>query len=98
MAYGIVLEFTNVGREQYDAVNQKLGIDSTSSESDWPAGLISHGAGPLPGGGWIVTEIWESKAAHEAFMGGRLGAALAAVGIPAPTRVTESDLLTHQLP
>jgi hypothetical protein len=97
MAYGIVLEFTDVDRKQYDAVNDKLGIDMASGTGDWPAGLLSHAAGPLPSG-WIVSEIWESKSAHEGFMAGRLGAALAAVGVPAPTRVTDSDLVSYRAP
>jgi hypothetical protein len=97
MAYGLVLEFTDVSRKQYDAVNEKLGIDMESGKGDWPAGLVSHAAGP-GASGWIVIEVWASKAAHEAFMGGRLGAALATVGVPVPSRVTESDLVGYQTP
>ena len=95
MAYAIALEFTDVDVKQYDAVNEKLGIDMASGTGDWPAGLLSHAAGPLPTG-WIVSEIWASKSAHEGFMAGRLGAALADVGVPAPTRVTDSELVTYR--
>ena len=97
MAYGIVLEFTGVTRDQYDAVNDKLGIDMVSGTGDYPPGLISHGAGPTPDG-WLVTEIWESKAAQETFMSSRLGAALATVGVPAPTHVGDSELVIFQTP
>jgi hypothetical protein len=97
MAYGIVLEFTDVDGKQYDAVNEKLGIDMASGKGDWPAGLLSHAAGPLPAG-WIVSEIWESKSAQESFMAGRLGAALADAGVPAPTRVTDSELVSYRTP
>jgi alkylation response protein AidB-like acyl-CoA dehydrogenase len=97
MAYAIVLEFAGVTQAQYDAVNEKLGIDMASGTGDFPTGLVSHAAGPLPSG-WIVTEVWQSKAAQEAFMGGRLGAALGAVGVPAPVRVTESELVSYRAP
>jgi hypothetical protein len=97
MTYAIALEFVDVGVDMYDAVNVKLGLDMQTGTGDWPAGLLSHAAGPLPGG-WIVTEVWESKSAHEEFMGGRLGAALAAVGVPAPVRVTDSELVSYRTP
>ena len=97
MAYAIVLEFTGVNQTQYDAVNEKLGINMAAGTGDFPFGLISHGAGPTADG-WLVTEIWESKAAQQAFMGSRLAAALAAVGVPAPARMTDSDLVSLQTP
>jgi hypothetical protein len=97
MAYGIVLEFNGIGREQYDAVNEKLGIDMTTGSGDFPFGLVSHGAGPIADG-WLVTEIWESKAAQQAFMSTRLALALAAVGVPAPARLTDSELISFRTP
>jgi hypothetical protein len=81
VAYGIVLEFTDIDRKQYDAVNAQLGLDMET--------------GTLPGG-WIVSEVWESASAQESFMAGRLGTALAAVGVPAPTRVTDSELVAYR--
>jgi hypothetical protein len=78
-------------------VNERLGIARDGS-GDWPEGLISHGGGPTANGGWVVTEIWSSKDGQERFMAGRLGAALGAVGVPAPTQVIESELVNHQLP
>ena len=37
MAYGIVLEFDDsVGKQQYDAVNEKLGIDMAKGAGAWP--------------------------------------------------------------
>jgi hypothetical protein len=40
MAYGILLEFDNsVGKTQYDAVNEKLGIDmATAARASGPTG------------------------------------------------------------
>ncbi|MFN8036142.1 MAG: hypothetical protein U0V73_09440 [Acidimicrobiia bacterium] len=97
MSYGIVLVFDGVDQTQYWAVNEKLGIDRDGT-GDWPPGLVSHTGGPTAGGGWIVSEVWNSRADHEAFMAGRLGAALATVGVPAPVQVIDSDLANYQTP
>jgi hypothetical protein len=92
MAYGITLVFENVNEGHYWAVNDKLGMPKGSwKNSDAvPKGLVTHIAGPTPTG-WVVMEVWDSKADQEAFMGGRLGAALGAVGMPAPAQVIETD-------
>ena len=51
MPYGIVLEFDDaVDKAQYDAVNEKLGIDMAKGTGDWPAGLISHAGGTTADG------------------------------------------------
>jgi len=98
MPYGILLEFDDsVGKTHYDAVNEKLGIDMSNATGDWPDGLISHAGGTLSDG-FIVYEVWESKANQEAFMAGRLGAALGAVGLPQPRKVTEVDIVGHGAP
>ena len=99
MAYGILLEFdSSVGKTQYDAVNEKLGIDmSKHGAGEWPDGLFSHAGGTTPDG-FIVYEVWESKAKQEAWMGGALGAALGAVGVPQPSKVTEVDIVGHGAP
>jgi len=95
MAYGIMLRFEGVGEDQYWAVNEKLGIDRDGT-GDWPDGILSHSGGPTEGGGWVVLEVWDAKASQEAFMAGRLGAALGEVGVPAPVQVVESELTNHQ--
>jgi hypothetical protein len=97
MAYAIVYEFDGVTRADYDAVNGKLGIDMAAGIGEWPAGILSHAAGPIPGG-WVVSEVWESKAAQEDWLGGRLGAALATVEVPPPSRLTEIDLVSYYTP
>jgi hypothetical protein len=93
MPYGIVLLFDGVGADQYWAVNEKLGINPDGS-GDWPAGMVSHTGGPTATG-WVVAEVWNTKADQEAFMGSRLGAALGAVGVPEPVQVIESDLANY---
>jgi hypothetical protein len=93
MAYGVVLRFDGVGEDQYWAVNQELGIERDGS-GDWPDGLLSHAAGPV-GTGWLVSEVWESRSAQEAFMASRLSAALGSVGLPPPSEVVDSELVNH---
>ena len=93
MSYGIVLVFEGVSEDQYWAVNDKLGIDRDGT-GDWPAGIVSHAGGPTETG-WVVSEVWNSRTDQEAFMGSRLGAALAAVGVPQPVQVIESDIVNY---
>lgn len=96
MSYGIVLVFDGVGEDQYWAVNEQLGIGRDGS-GDWPAGMRSHTGGPTATG-WVVAEVWDSKADQEAFMASRLGAALGAVGLPNPAQIIESELVNYQTP
>jgi hypothetical protein len=95
MSYGIVLRFEGVSEDQYWAVNDRLGIDRDFTENV-PDGLVVHTAGPVGDDGWVVSELWTSKGDQEAFMASRLGEALAAVGVPPPAQVIETDLVNAQ--
>jgi hypothetical protein len=88
MSYGIVLVFEGVGAEAYWAVNSELGLDK--GEGNWPAGLLAHVGGPSATG-VVVSELWESKEAQEAFMASRLGAALHSAQVPPPAHIFESS-------
>jgi hypothetical protein len=79
MPEAVILQFDGVGPSEYNAVNDKLGIDMTSGKGDWPDGLLSHAAGVADSGSFVVTEVWESRRAQERFMESRLGSALAVV-------------------
>jgi hypothetical protein len=98
MAEALILEFDGVGREQYEAVNERLGIDMNSGQGDWPAGLMFH-AGATKPGGMIVFEVWESREAQGRFMDERLGRALQEGGVDAPpARVEWLDLMAQHNP
>jgi hypothetical protein len=98
MAEQIVLEFEGVGRDEYDAVNGKLGVDPATGDGDWPAGLLLHTAGTTDRGTFVVTEVWTSREAQAEFMQSRLGEALAAGGVTAAPTVTWVTLLaSHHL-
>ena len=64
-------------------MNEKLGIDSNGPRR-LAQGTLDARVGQTSDGVFWVFEIWDSKAAQQAFMGSRLGAALGAVGVPAP--------------
>jgi len=90
-------EFEGVGREQYDAVTERLGFDQQTGQGA-PAGLVFHAAGAKPAG-WIVFEVWESRQAQEQFMNERLGRALQEGGVnEPPTRVEWLELAAYNSP
>ncbi len=98
MADALILEFDGVGIEEYQRVNGKLGIDMQSGEGDWPQGLETHSAGAKDGG-FVVYEVWTSKADQERFMEERLGRALQEGGIEGPpSRVEWLELAAHHNP
>ncbi len=98
MAQGLILEFDGVGSEQYEAVNERLGIDPVGGQGDWPEGMLFHAGGAKPGG-WVVFEVWESRDAQQRFMDGRLGPALQEGGIGGPpARVEWLELAAHHSP
>jgi hypothetical protein len=90
MSYVVTLVFEGVGEAQYWAVNEQLGIGRDGG-GGMPAGMLHHVAGPTASGGWLVVEQWESRAAQASFMESRLGAALGAAGVPAPTAIFDTD-------
>lgn len=95
MADALILEFDGVGREEYERVNGRLGIDMQSGEGDWPEGLLAHSAATKQGG-LLVYEIWASQADQERFMETRLGKALQDGGIEgAPSRMEWLGHLAH---
>src|SRR4051794_25058302 len=77
MALLMVLEVPGMTTDQYDQLNDTMGI---RGEEDAPDGLVSHVAGST-GDGVVVADVWESAEQLERFFDGRLGPALAAAGI-----------------
>jgi hypothetical protein len=98
MAEGLILEFDGLSAEDYKRVNELLGIDMESGEGDWPAGLHTH-VGGASDGGWIVFELWASRADQERFLEERLGPALAEAGIEGPpARMEWIEISAHRTP
>ena len=90
MAYAVVLVFDGVTEADYWAVNSKLGIGA-DGKGDYPAGMITHAGAPTATGGWMVSEIWDSRESQQSFMAGKLGAALQEVGLPDPVAFFDGD-------
>jgi hypothetical protein len=65
-------------KEQYDQVNQKLGVDDNP-----PDGLMIHTAQDH-GDHMRIVDVWESQQAYETFRNERLGPAVEEVVGPAP--------------
>ena len=95
MSDALVLEFRGVTSDQYDAVNQALGINTRTGEGDSPAGLLSHTGAMTAGGDLMVLEVWDSQELQGTFMADRLGAALGQAGLPNPTRVEWLTVVGH---
>lgn len=83
MAVGLSIRFSDGTAEQYDAVNDEMDV-----EGNPPDGLIFHAAGPIKDG-WGILDFWESRAQFDAFLEGRIGPAIAAVGDAAPPNPPE---------
>ena len=64
-------------RELYERILDNLG-------HDLPLGGTLHVAGPAPGGGWRVIEIWESPEEAQRFLTERFAPALRAAGFDGP--------------
>jgi hypothetical protein len=94
MAYALVLAFEGVGEADYWKVNENLGI-ARDSQDGYPDGLLMHCGGPTPTG-WVVSELWDTKASQEAFMASRLGAALGQAGVPEPAQIIETSPVNLQ--
>jgi len=78
MAIGMVVEVPGATQAMYDAVIERMGLRENP-----PAGCLVHMAGPIDGG-WRVVDVWESQEDFDRFRDERLGAALAAEGMPEP--------------
>ncbi len=75
MPIAMLIDNPEGSQELYDKVLEHLALDGK------PAGGILHVAGPSPGGGWRVIEVWESKEDADRFFQERLGPAFQAAGI-----------------
>ncbi len=98
MAEALILEFAGLSDADYAAVNGNLGIDMETGKGEWPAGLLSHAAGPSDEGTFVVAEVWSSRAAQAAFMESRLGPALGAAGVTVVPAVRWVPLRAYHVP
>jgi hypothetical protein len=82
MATGMLMEWANVTPDKYEQVMALLGLDANP-----PAGGNFHAAG-FTRDAMYVFDIWDSQQAFEKFQRERLEAAVKAVGLTSPPKVT----------
>ncbi len=80
MAVLVILELPGATTEQYEKVNEVLGVQG---DEDAPEGLISHTAG-VTDDGLLIVDLWESEAAAATFFARGIDETMAAAGAPAP--------------
>jgi hypothetical protein len=78
MAVLMTIELPGATTEQYDRVNEMLGIHG---DDDAPDGLVSHVTGAT-GNGMFVADVWESPESMRRFVEGRMLAAAEEAGMP----------------
>jgi hypothetical protein len=84
MAVLMILEVEGATTEEYDRVDELLGVVSAENA---PEGLISHTAA-VTDTGLFVADVWESPEDIDRFFEAQLGAALQGAGVqPAPPRI-----------
>jgi hypothetical protein len=77
MAVLMIMELDGMTTDDYEAVNQAMGID----EDNLPDGLIQHAAGPTDDGGLLIVDVWDSPEDLERFVQSKLGPAMEQTGI-----------------
>jgi hypothetical protein len=77
MAIVMVFEVSGVTTEQYDRVNELMGVSGDNP----PDGLIGHVCATTDDG-LFITDVWESQEALDTFFQTRLGGALKDAGVP----------------
>jgi hypothetical protein len=89
MAVGIRQKFNDGTQANYDAAHAVMEVDT-----DPPAGMLVHSAGPIEGG-WGIIDFWESRDAFDTFVRDRLMPRLQALGgegFPSPPEVKEFEV------
>jgi hypothetical protein len=78
MAVMMIMESPGTSVEQYDQLNEIMGIHG---DEDAPEGLVHHASGH-DGDNLVIVDVWESGEALERFFQERLGAAIEQAGLP----------------
>ena len=94
MAVGIRQKFNGGTQANYEAAHAVMEV-----ESDPPAGMLVHSAGPVEGG-WGIIDFWESREAFDAFVRDRLMPRLHGLGergFPSPPDVKQFEVHNLQV-
>lgn len=83
MAIGLRIKLPGVEVEEFDRIDALINV-----REDHPDGLIFSASGPVDGG-WLVNDVWESRAHFDTFAATRIGPAVAAAGSTASPEIEE---------
>jgi len=83
----MVLELPGATTEQYDRINEIMGV---SGPEDEPDALISHVCGKTDDG-LVICDVWRSREELDDFINSRVMPAMQEVGAPQP-KVTFAEL------
>jgi heme-degrading monooxygenase HmoA len=75
----MILEWEGVGVDDYERVNEAMGI---RSDADAPDGLVEHVAGLTENDELVIVDLWESAEKLDAFFQTRLGPAIQQLELP----------------
>ena len=92
MAVGVLIEFPGVTRDQYEQLEQALGL------SGLPEGELIHLCGPTSDGGWRTVDVWESQEAFERFANDLLSPTRRPSGFPSRRSGSFSNPSTPRRP
>jgi hypothetical protein len=81
MSVVMFMELPGVTTQQYDRLNQEMGIVRPEEEPD---GLLFHGCGKTDEG-LVIFDIWRSREDIDDFLNNKLGPAAARLGLPQVT-------------
>ena len=82
----MIIQFSGLDAAKYDAILKEAGLKG--KKAVWPAGIISHAAGPTADGRCVV-DVWSSRAQYDKFLSKRLKPAFdRAGGMPEPQVTT----------
>ncbi|HEY0388678.1 MAG TPA: hypothetical protein VGC71_09570 [Gaiellales bacterium] len=79
MAVLMILEWQGVTTDDYDRVNEAMGI---TGDDDAPDGLIQHVSAVSDDGDVLIADVWESEEQLGRFVESRLGPAIGQLGLP----------------
>jgi hypothetical protein len=88
MAIGVEMEFSGGTLAQYDEVIKKMGFHSGGPGA--PGGLF-HWVTKTDAGIRVI-DVWESREQFEKFSAEKIRPITAQVGVPAPSKVTFSEV------
>jgi heme-degrading monooxygenase HmoA len=92
MAFGMVIESSEMTAELYDSVMGHLDWDS----QEFPPGLISHYACQMDDGGLYIFDVWESPDDFQRFAETRLGPAVDAASGGSPPSIEPTFFPLHR--